>query len=202
MLLAPASFVVQISRKSDGISPFLLYHIGSDNVREYGPGCPRTSVGGGMAVPFGLEGVSGETSKIKTYSFRIGLPIIAVERLAIPITDPFDPSSFCSQIKGTTRPREHAPYIRTCFFASGHDGARQVASLVAMMHFLPLAMPNGKALLDSTHLPIAVSCGLDEQWDNLTRLQIRGGASPGTSSIEPVNLWQVPHGSVIFGQAP
>ena len=41
-----------------------------------------------------------------------------------------------------------------------------------MMDFLPLAMPNGKAVPDPTHLPVPMSSRFDQQRHHLARFQV------------------------------
>lgn len=73
-----------------------------------------------------------------------------------------------------------------------NNSAYQIARLKRMMHFLALAMSDGKALLvGATHLAIAVPSGCDEQRNNPLHLHGLRGALPNTCGVSPMGLFQM-----------
>jgi hypothetical protein len=121
-----------------------------------------------MAFLFGWIGGVRESNERKGSSYLISVTIVAVDGLAVANAGPLNPTSL---------------------LASRNDCPRQVASLKAMMHLLPLAVPDGKAILDPTHLPSAVSGGFDQQRRNRARCQMLWHAPANTHGVEPVRFW-------------
>jgi hypothetical protein len=82
-----------------------------------------------------------------------------------------------------------------------NNGTYQIARLKRMMHFLALAMPDGKALLvGAAHLASAVASGRDEQRKNPLHLHCLRGALPNAYSISPMGLFQMACHPVELGQ--
>ena len=148
----------------------------------------------------GLPGLGSLGGGCMALSSRVAIPVIAMDGLAIPMADAFNTTCFRDHIKGTGRPRQDSPYMRPGLLASRDDRPHQVASLIPMMDFLPLAMPNGKAVPDPTHLPVPMSSRFDQQRHHLARLQVLRGAPADTGGIQPVSFRQIPPDSVVFGQ--
>jgi hypothetical protein len=123
-----------------------------------------------------------------------------VDRLAIAVTDAFDAASFGDQIIGASRPRQHPSHIGSGLLPSRHYHPRQVASLVAMMHLLPLAMPDRKAMLDPAHLSLAMPASLDQQGIELFDGKLLRCALAHARRVQPVGLGQGALAAVVLGQ--
>lgn len=82
--------------------------------------------------------------------------------------------------------------MNPCMGSLWNNGAYQIARLKRMMHFLALAMSDGKALLvGAAHLAIAVPSGRDEQRNNPLHLHGLRGALPNTCGVSPMGLFQM-----------
>jgi hypothetical protein len=81
--------------------------------------------------------------------------------------------------------------------------SHQIARLVAEMHFFPLPVANGKAvLICAAHLPLAVSSRFNPQRDHPECVKLFGRAFADVGRIEPVRFRQASLDAVIFGLPP
>src|SRR2546428_12522974 len=135
-----------------------------------GPGSPCLSKQG-RNDPSLLGGWGGGNCMRR--SLRVGVSIVAMDGLAMSITDACLSAACGAQIKRTRRPRQHSPPMRAYPRPLWHHRSDQVACLVAEMDLFALPVPDREAMLiGATHPPGAVPARYNEQGIHLARLQM------------------------------
>ena len=123
------------------------------------------------------------------HSLLVAIAIVAMDGIAILITDPSLASSRSNEIEGAAGSCQHSTYMRTSPCSFKYYRSHLVARLVAEMQFDPLSMADRESVrIDSAHLPVAMTCCSDQQRYHLARFQMLWGTLTNACRIEPMRF--------------